>query len=146
MQRKTVKNFRLVAWLILGLSACKKGNFAPEQYQGMVTVVSSSLSDKELEVHFDGLLGDSLISAGESLKKEYLLHTPDTASGRQTRISVYKAGSTQLVADTSMYIAKNSSSTLKVIYSDALQLKGFLSAATVPIDSIKLQVRFADNT
>ena len=146
MQLKNVGYFLLTAWLLPGIGACKKGNFSPEQYQSKVTVVSSPLSDQKLDIRFDGLSGDSLIGAGGSLKKEYLLNTWDTASGKQTRISVYKAGTSQLVSDTSIYVAKNSSTTLKVIYSNALGLKGFLSTSSVPRDSIRLQMRFADNT
>lgn len=146
MQPRHVSFFLLTACLIPGISACRKGNFSPEQYQSLLTVVSSPLSDQQLEVRFDGLSGDSLIKAGGMLKKEYLLNAWDTASGKETRISIYKAGTGQLVSDTSIYVAKNSSRTLKVIYSNALGVKGFLSNASVPRDSIKLQMRFTDNT
>jgi hypothetical protein len=124
---------------VLGLSliACRKGTLPEEYYFGKVNVASTQVSDApSLDVYFGNEKIGTVVPTG--VASSFTL--PANKAGK---ISIYKASTDSLVADTMITVVQNSSIDLKVICSDLLGVKGFLSNdSNVAADSVKLQFMY----
>jgi hypothetical protein len=141
-----MKRSILIVSIVVTAFSCRKGQFAPEHYQGGVIVNSSQLSTTALEVRFDDARsGDSLL-AGGGVQKIFDFSGDALKDGIHKEIRVYKAGTDELIADTNVVLRKGLQPVFHVIYNDLLGLGGFISDANVPQDSVRLRVIFHDHT
>jgi hypothetical protein len=126
---------------LIAVFSCRKGDLAPEKYYGGLNINNSALSMGAMDVYMDGNKAGS-IKPGASLDLGTL------TAGQSGHLSIYKADSAQtaanLIADTVVVIPKNNKTSLDVLYSDLLQVKGFWdkSVLAVPSDSIRIRIKY----
>ena len=134
----------IIAVLLIGLItifSCRKGAFAPEHYYGGITVNNSALSIVAMDVFLDGNKAGT-INPGKSIDLSLLI------AGKTGHFTIYKADSAHttdnLIADTLLAVPKNNKTSLDVIYSELLQIKGFWdkSVLTVPADSVRIRIKY----
>lgn len=128
------KSILLVFVLIVFMSACKKGDLPGEYYFGQVSISQASTTDATpLDVFFEGTKMATLATGG--VPSTFVL--PANKSGK---LSIFKAATDSLIADTSITVPGNGIVNLKVIFSDLLGVKGFLNGdLTAGADSVKMQ-------
>lgn len=122
--------------VVLVFAACKKGELLPEYYFGNVAVEIKGVPDKPaIEVRFEGKKV-GLIAADASIG------SVSVPAGESGVLGFYKANTDSLVADTMLTIQKNGNVSLRLLYSDALGIKGFIttSSKTYSQDSIYFQL------
>ena len=145
MQKRTI--LFLFGPALLGTTfSCRKGEFAPEHYQAKIEVASSQLSTTRLEVQFDDSPSRDSLVAGGSAQKVYTIDGKLIAEGKSVKFKVYKAGTNDVIADTSFILHKNSRQSYNIIYNEDLGLGGFLNGTNVPSDSIRVRFIYHDNT
>src|SRR4051812_37028476 len=118
MQKKIV----FIAFIVLTAAAsCRKGNVASEHYYGKLTINSSLLSIVDMDIYMDG------VKAGRIIPRASLT-TGFMSAGKTGHLVIYKADSAQtsdnLILDTVLIIPKNNTTSLDVIYSELLGIKG----------------------
>jgi hypothetical protein len=144
--KKRTNIFILLPALLAGIASCKKGEFAPDQYKASVSFLSSQLSTIKLELQLDGSGSrDSLVTGG-TVAKDYYLTGKELTEGKRMTYKVYKAGTNEVIADTSFLLQQRTRQTFTVIYNETLSLSGFLGSSDVPKDSVKVRIRYIDNT
>jgi len=126
---------------LIAIFSCRKGDFAPEHYFGGISVNNSALSVVGMDVFMDGTKAGT-IGPGKSIDLNLL------TAGANGHLTIYKADSAHtadnLVADTILTFPKNNKTSLDVICSDLLQLKGFWdkSILAVPSDSVRVRIKY----
>ncbi|WP_113615691.1 hypothetical protein [Chitinophaga flava] len=127
----------LAAFITL-LYACRKGELPMENYFGRVALTQVVLGDTtNLDIFYNGKKVGAMIKAPEAIP------TVDVVlpAGQQAaKLSIYKAGTDSLVADTSIIITQNSAQSFRVISSRLLNINGFIGSAAVTPDSSKFQL------
>jgi len=143
-KRKILFLFSLV--VLVFTVACRKGKFAPEQYEAKIVVSSSQLTTTRLEVQFDDLSSRDSLVAGGKAERAYTLADKEIGGGKHVRFKVFKAGTSVLIADTSIVLHKNSLQSYAIIYNEDLGLGGFLNGTNVPSDSNRVRIIYHDHT
>ncbi|MCW3462818.1 DUF4397 domain-containing protein [Chitinophaga nivalis] len=122
-----------LAALVMLLNACKKGDLPTELYYGKIAIFQLPFSDApELDVFYDGKKLGKIVS-----DQDFVFTLP--AATNSAKLSVFKANTTVLVADTLVKIEKNNTKSFRVISTESLGLHGFISGAKVAPDSSKVQ-------
>lgn len=119
---------------MLIMISCSQEQEAPQpQYYGSVWIAQAGVPDaRDLDVYFNGDNKGVVSGGGGNWIHQMIAEKPIT-------ISLYKAGSDTLVADTTLSITRNTTATLKVISSDLLKTSGFIGRSSVGADSVNLQ-------
>ena len=138
--------FLLSVLLMLAAVSCRKGTFAQESYQAALTVKSSELSTDQLDVIFDNKQVRDSLPIGKSAQNTWIIGGQEIGAGKRVSFKAYKTGTDTLVADTSVILLKNSRQTFTLISNKDLGLNGFLPETGVPRDSIRIRLKFVDNT
>jgi hypothetical protein len=129
----------LVLVFVLGLSfiACRKGALPEEYYFGKVNVSQTPLvGSPSLDIYFENEKIGTVAATGT-------ISTFTMPANKSGKLSIYKASTDSLVADTAIIVPQNASINLKLIYSDLLGIKGFLNSdSNVGADSVKLQFTY----
>ncbi|MFY0252674.1 hypothetical protein ACDQ55_01850 [Chitinophaga sp. 30R24] len=129
--------------VVLFFSACKKGDLPEEYYFGKVQVSGKGFQDSpDLDIFFSG---KKIGTLNTSKASEPFLNITVPASNTPAKLSAYIANTTTLVADSMITVDKNSNKNFRLIYSESLGLKGFLTTTTVAPDSTKLQFLYNVN-
>jgi hypothetical protein len=129
----------IVLVFVLGLSfiACRKGTLPEEYYFGKVNISQTPMEGSpDLDIYFENEKIGTVVSTGT-------ISTFTLPANKSGKLSIYKASTDSLVADTAIIISQNASINLKMIYSELLGIKGFLNSDTnVGADSVKLQFTY----
>jgi hypothetical protein len=129
----------IVLVFVLGLSfiACRKGTLPEEYYFGKINVSQAQLEGSpELDIYFENKKIGTVNATGT-------VSTFTLPANKSGKLSIYKASTDSLVADTAIIITQNASINLKMIYSELLGIKGFLNSdSNVGADSVKLQFTY----
>lgn len=141
-----MKSKILIAVLAVTAFSCRKGQFAPEHYQGGIVINSSQLSTTTLEVRFDDAKRGDSLPVGGRMQKIFDFDGAGIKDGIRKHIRVFKAGTDQLVTDTSIVLHKGQQPSFRVVYNDDLGLGGFISNTGVPQDSVRIRVIYHDHT
>jgi hypothetical protein len=124
---------------VLGLSfiACRKGSLPEEYYFGKVNVSQTPLDGSPgLDIYFENKKIGTVAATGS-------VSTFTMPANKSGKLSIYKASTDSLVADTAIIVPQNASINLKLIYSELLGVKGFLNNdSNVGADSVKLQFTY----
>lgn len=147
--KKTIPAFIIIVSVsVATLFSCRKGVFAPEHFQAGIAIHSSQVSTSSLIVRFDeGGAGDSLLAGGR-VQKTFDLSGEAARMGRNTHFRVYanKAGTEQLIADSTILLHRGELPVFDVVYSDVLGMGGFISGTDIPSDSVRIRIVYHDRT
>jgi hypothetical protein len=144
--KKRLTIFLLIPVLLMAFTSCKKGELMPEDYISEVSITSSQLSTSNLTIQVNDADTRDTLKTGENWKQEFYYTGKEITEGKQVTINIYKAGTSELVADTTFLLPIDSKPTFKVIYNEEMKLGGFLSETGVPADSIRFRMVYHDNT
>jgi len=147
--KKTIPAFIIILTVFAASNlSCRKGVFAPENFQAGIAIHSSQVSTSSLIVRFDETgVGDSL-TAGGRIQKNFDLSGVAAQMGRTTHFRVYanKGGTEQLIADSTILLHKGELPVFEVVYSDVLGMGGFISGTDIPSDSVRIRIVYHDRT
>lgn len=108
-----------------------------EHYFGKVSITLLNLPNTpKIMMYFDGKQLDTIRAVGDG--SHFVL-----PAGKQGKLSAYDAGKQELLADTMITIAANSTQQFRFAYSAELGLKGFVGSGgggSVPVDSFDVQL------
>lgn len=127
----------LVCVLSLPFIACRKGSLPDEYYFGKVNISEPGVSDAHsLDIYFENEKIGTILPTGS-------ISTFTFPANKAGKLSIYKESTDSLVADTMITVLQNASVNIRVIYSSALGIKGFLSSdSNIAADSVKLQFMY----
>ena len=129
------KKYAVIAVLLIWLTACSKREAITERiyYADLSVTISKLPGTPDTDVFLDGqLLG--------TLAPEAPLNKFRVTSGEKGKVSLFKAGTKDLIADTIISIERNSKVELTALNSETLGLKGWKPATKVPDDIMSLQL------
>lgn len=129
--KRTVIILTFLTGLLAGITACKKEAAVNRNYYGHIKVSAATFPNTpQFEVRFsDKILGDV---SGEN--------TFMVDAEIEHRLGIYVKETGALIADTLVRLKPNETRSFKVVYSQELNLKGWLNTTPVSPDSLSFQI------
>ncbi|NML22944.1 hypothetical protein HHL16_18855 [Pseudoflavitalea sp. G-6-1-2] len=130
------KNYFVMASLLMLVACSKKEAITERTYYAEVSVAVSNLpGTPETDIYLDGVFVKT-VKPGQ----DYPSNSAKVVAGSKSKLSLYSAGTKNLIADSVIDISKNTLVKVNAVNCEQLGFKGWLTTTKVPDDIMSMQL------